>query len=480
MKHHCLSFFYTSALLFSFLYNTTALGVELKKYPHHMHYWPAVDSIYSTDSIYFDSIGEYRYFDIDTYYRRFAELGDKAAADDSYYYLYEILMRLPKEEAFKALDDMENKAESYQDSQLAHRAEYMRVILLNQEPGISTEQIIKNMQVVIDKATARGDTLTKLRSMTTLLGNLWFNPSPDYPQIFRQILLLRNELEDVTEEEFIDKRFAYFVMGNAYAHFHDYDKAIPLLKKALRENSNYFFDRSNLRALNALADVYRTLEMPDSTLYFSNAILKSKDMVLLRPKYDLIAIANIGLCHLDKKEYDRAVDYLETALKGAAEEEDYSLATEINIGLADAYLGQKEIDKASQRIDEAKSYIQTYKLENLYRLLYRLESRYYGMKKDTDKSLAYLDSTLKANKKYLDKFNALTILRAEQELFEAEKTAREVRFNKQRQTLIFSLMIIGITLGMLILLFWAYRRKRKAYEGLNNKMGEWTNNEEAD
>ncbi len=64
---------------------------------------------------------------------------------------------------------------------------------------------------------------------------------------------------------------------------------------------------------------------------------------------------------------------------------------------------------------------------------YILMCEYYIKTGDKAMATAYMDSTIAFNERYLNKYNSTHIMRAEQELFEAENNAQseELRYQKE-------------------------------------------------
>jgi AraC-like DNA-binding protein len=107
--------------------------------------------------------------------------------------------------------------------------------------------------------------------------------------------------------------------------------------------------------------------------------------------------------------------------------------------------------------------------------IYEVLSKYYAETGDKKLNIAYMDSTLQANKEYEDQFNAMLLLRMEQK--ESAKQQQELVREKEirKQTQIRLLMISGgfvVISILLVLLFVFYRRKRRAYLGLYHQIKE--------
>lgn len=460
-------------LLFAtfFAYGETRL--KLRTYGHHMDFLPGVEEIY-TDSIYIEHLNVYRSFDPYVYAERFDTFGREAMRDESLYFYNAILFFLRDPEAIALLDLLDKEAVRLKNQDLVRELEFLRVAYTTRNSGTPLERVIGERQRLIDKAIKRGDTEYKLRVMTELIDRLWVEATPDYSKFFKHALLLAGELEKPSAENFYDKGNAYYLIGNGYYYFRDYDKAIPYLKKALKDDVTCFYDRSNLRSLNTLAVCYQEKGLLDVSMFYLFKMLESEDRVEMRPMYDVIAIANIGYCYQDLEQYEEAIECLKEALPGAKRKEDHSFVTGIYIGLGENYLGIGDQTNAKAMIDSARWYLNTYNhISSRYRKFYHLLSKYYIRLGEKEEAVIYMDSTMNEHKKYIEKYNALNILRAEQELFETEKEIHRNRIRWQQHTLTLSVIILFITFGMLWLLYRIYRKKRKAYQRLMHTTQKW-------
>jgi len=443
----------------------------LKSYDIHFKYCPAIDDLYP-DSIYVEELGVYRPFNLNVYIDRFLNLKDNETAEESEYILYEIIYKVDGSQSADILKELENAAAQHKSTRLGLEAEYMRLMYENKDETINSKEFSAKIYKFADKAEKREDYYRKARALSFLLHRLWYDGEPDYPAFFKNALIITRELDDPVYDAFYEKRYANQLIGDAYYFFRDYDKAIPYLQNAISDNVSNFYDRSNLKALNTLSACYYAMGNPDSMLYYSYRMLESEDMVKLRPMYDIIAISNIGHYYSDQKRYDEAIPYLQAGLEGALREEDLSFATGVYIGLGESYLGKKDLKKTAEMLDSARILLETHDyISSRYRQYYKLLSKYYAMTHNPELSIAYMDSTLEKNQKYIERYSALNIVKAEQELFQTIQEAQEHRLKRQRRTLIVSLTILSLTILMLFTLLFFYDKKRKAYKRFKEKTG---------
>lgn len=437
-----------------------------------MHYYPGAGVI--PDSL----IPADRKFDIEGLYKDYTRENLPEVYADLNFFYSNYIIQLSPEEKQKEVERMKDAARRYKSSKLADEARYLDAyILYDQE--VRTESIAHAMRIMRQFERQRNIPMT-VRIKYAIMTKLYYFGEDYYYDAFKMADELLAGLEEVTEEEFPEKRYAYCEAGNLYYSFHDYDRAIPLLEKALtEEKSRYYFDRSNLKARNTLAVYYYSIGDLEKSTYYYLSMLTSKDDVWLRAMYDAIALSNLGGIHADRGDCETAIRLFKAAIPVAITEGDYSFASGSLIGMGQCYLKRGEVEKAREIIDTVLVYIQDplkYVSEHRYRNLYPLMSKYYLRKGDIARSELYTDSAAIAEKRYQEVFNTRILLKAQQALFNAEKSIREEKIAAQHRQLILSLIITGIILSGLILIVYMYRKKNAAYRELVRKSRQWAYN----
>jgi len=378
------------------------------------------------------------------------------------------------EDKDKEIEKMKKAAKTNKSKKLEIEANYMKLFFMPAVNEYEKEIKVKKLNEFIEDANRRNDKYMKLRAMYLLFGTYW--KGMEYAKAFNISYLLDKELQKITDKEFPQRGYFYSKIGEAYYFFEDYKKAIPYLRKALKE-PGYFYDSSNLFALNTIGSYYLLTNKPDSAEYYFRSAYLSKDNVYNRSVFDAVSLCNLGKSLVEKKKYEEALSYFRTGLAHILEHHQPDLAPTITIGLGKCYLGINDMKKVKDMIDTTRIYIEETAQQDMYRSLYPLMSKYYGRINNNKLAEAYIDSTISANNAYEKKYNSLNILRAEQELFEAEAKAEQERtaFEEKNYKSKFYYSLAGILLVTLVLLIslYLYRKKENAYHSLVIKNQDW-------
>lgn len=242
-------------------------------------------------------------FDVDAFLQRLArtELGTGTLPADLNYYYDDYIMHLNHEEFQREVDRMETSL-----GHVAPRMETCHRRLAGGAPEVRflkafpyyyaspwEEPIVRGRKVA-DQFEAEGNLIFAVRLRYDLLRKAISAAPPYYHLAFRVAGELLDDLDRVTEEEFYYKRAAYSEIGHLHYTFRDYEKALPLLRKALVDKTPNYFDTSNLRARNTLAVYYHAIDSLDRAEEYYQSMLASHDSVYARPMFNAIAWANLG------------------------------------------------------------------------------------------------------------------------------------------------------------------------------------------
>ncbi|MDL2302835.1 helix-turn-helix domain-containing protein [Dysgonomonas sp. OttesenSCG-928-D17] len=369
---------------------------------------------------------------------------------------------------------MEHIAKAANNSELEAEAVFMRAVCLpDGDEGLFSHKI-KKLEEIADKSAKNGNISLRLRAMESIFDLYW--NSEKYARAFSQIHSIDKVLQNVGDDKYPGKGVLNFRIGEAYYFFQDYDKAIPYLRKAMKP-SRYYFDRSNLEARNMLGTYYNQRGQVDSAEYYFRSAFSNHDRVKFKSKYDAVSLSNLGHSFIQKKDYDEGISYFRAGLNHMLLERDYKSASDVTVGLAQCYLEKDNLKKAKHMIDSSLIYIEQSGNVNAYQELYPLMCEYYVRSGDRQLAKAYLDSTMAVNNKYLEKYNSKYIIKAEQELFEAETIAKdeELRYQEEKYTyrLLYGLIIlVFISLGLVVFII-LYNKNKKAYRALVQKNQDW-------
>jgi len=449
-----------------------------KKYSTDMRYNPALQTS-SGDSVNMVIYDEVRRFDSDAFLERYATASSvEEVYEELHYYYADFLMYASLEKKKEEGDKMKRIARLYGNKAMEYEADFLDITFIYENKDRTIESI-RRIEKAIEKVEKRGDLVMKIRMLYHMFELFTTHAAPHYYDAFKTAEEMLVELEKVDENRLPDKRRIYFEIGLLYYRFRDYKTAIPLLEKALTNHSRYFFDRANLQARNTLGLYYRNIEDIEQSDKYFISMLESPDMVKYRPMYDAIAIANLGHNRVKQRQYDEAIKLYHIALPITMAERDSTFASGIVIGLGNCYLAKGQMNQVKAMIDTAYMYIHSYHFRpgdiHRYRDLYPLLSKYYARIGNTPLSEAYMDSTFLAYRRFENEFNALTILRAKQEVFDVESQAgkRELR-QKHRQLMISLLGGCAILVAFFVIAYY-YRKTKQSYKALALKARQWAN-----
>ncbi len=426
------------------------------------------------DSVYIAEYNKRIYFNSDTIFHDYANKGFLDVVNDLYEYYEDVFAYLSSEKKMQEIEKMRNIANEYKNKQLLNEAKLLEVLCL---PEIGDEQIFfkaESLQEIADKSAKNKDYLMQMRSMEYILDLYW--RTARYSRAFKQIYSIEKQLQNITDEQYPFKEAIYFRIGEAYFFFNDFDKAIPYLRRAMVP-SKFYIDRSNLKAINAIGNCHSIQGRIDSADYYYRMAYNSYDNVKSRRIYDAIALTNLGYNLIQRKKYDEAIPYFRAGFTYMLDQNDYKSASEVTVGLAQCYYEKGDMRKTGQLIDSSFLYIRKSGNVNLYKSLYPLVCEYYIKTGNKSMAHAYLDSAITFNEKYLNKYNSMHILRAEQELFDTETQAKneELRYQQKMYSdrFFYSILTIVFAFIGLSVFFVLYHRNKKAYRALVQKNQDW-------
>lgn len=447
----------------------------LKQYDSPMHHLYQTRKA-MTDSMYLPAFNEIRYFDRDSLFTRYAENGYMSVREELRHYYSDILVRMPPDERLKEAEKATQFIRRLNNKSLFREIDYMHAIALSDSTTDLYNKQMAQLWSVADQAKSRKDIEMELRTLSFIFQRLYMNQK--YSETFSCARRIADILENTPESIYQEAPLLWFLLGEAYYNFRDYERAVPYLKRAVRDSVTLFYDRSNLRARNTLGVYYRDIGDLDASDNWFRSMLISPDMVKYRPMYDCIAVTNLAYNMIIRGKHTEAKPLLEAALPVAIRENDLMFASGITVKLGEAYLSEGDLSKTRVMIDSTVYLLSHYPRTkgSRYRSLYPLISKYYAALGDMQLSQVYIDSAMLAVREHEKEFNALYILRAEQELFDTENKLKEEEFKRQRMIIRGSLISLVVLLLTLLVIIYLYRRKREAYRQLVLRSREWAEN----
>jgi len=446
--------------------------LTLKNYGSGMHHY-IPDLAGATDSVYLPRYGEMRYFNSDSLFARYAALGYDAVEMELHYYYSDILVHIPpgrrEEEVKKAARTIRRLG----NKTLYPEIGYMEAVTVPDSTMELKEYQLVLLREVINQARKEKNTIVELRTLYFFLNRLL--TYAHYSEAFVYAQYTTDFLETMPDAVYPEIFTLWYTIGDAYYRFRDYDRAIYCLRKAVRERSLNFYDRSNLRARDVLGASYRTLGDLDESDRWYRSMLESPDSVKYRPMYDCIALAGLARNRSMRGDYAGALPLFRQALPVAVAEGDNTFASGITVGMGEAYLALDDLDSTRLMIDSTRVFMNrwAYSTKHRYRNLYPLMSKYYAARGDQSLARAYVDSAMQAAGEYEKEFNALYILRAEQQLNDAERRENAAYIRNQQLTIRWIIAGMALLLIALLVIVRLYHNKQRAYQILVEKSRLW-------
>lgn len=426
------------------------------------------------DSLYVKSQKKTVYYNSDLLFSDYARDGYASVIGDLYEYYEDVFWNMPEESKQQEIQKMRDIAKAFNSDSLSLEAYFIEALCLPQDTKDKVVYKIDELQDIVYRAKKENNLSMKLRSMDAIIGLCWQNK--EYAKSFSQIQLMEKELEKADIQNCPDKARFCFEIGQAYFFFRDYDKSIPYLRKAMTPSSHYC-DRADLKARNTIGLYYNIKGEVDSAEYYFRSAYNSYDKVKSRSKYDALSLSNLGHCLVKRKNYNEAISYFKAGLTRILEDNDYKMASEITVGLGLCYCEQNNMRKAKHMIDSSLIYIKKSDNVHLYRNLYPLMSKYYIKTGNKKLAEAYVDSTTVSTMRFMEEYSSLNILRAEQALFEMEKTAKddELKYNAKvyNDRVFYGILIICFMFLCLLIFVVLYRKNKMAYKALVLKNQDW-------
>jgi len=429
----------------------------------NMHFYQS-PTLGRSDSVWNAAEHRYLYFDTDSICRQFIRKGGYNAVSDEMYHLYSyVFNELTPEKRTLEIAKMEKIAKKYHSDDLMHEVEFQKIFILPHDSKEQSKYRFESFRKLQHQAEIRKDIKVQIRIRDDILRTFYYENH--IFEAFEEAMEMLHILDNITDEQFVGRQGIYFFIGELYYIYGYNEQAIPLFKKALK-NAEYFFDRSNLRARNDLGLYYREKGDFDTSDQYFRSMLESPDQVQWRGEYDAIAICNLGKNYLLRKEYKKAEMLLQKGLPVMARF-DPVFTLGIYISLGDCYLTQGNLPQAKAMIDFAQKNINIYPSWGPPNIdFYPLLSKYYAAVGNVKASAAYMDSTVRQQNEYRDKYNVSKIFQVERKLNEAEKKVEKERLTAEKlqknlfRTLFISLLIL-IAITVIFYLFYVRMRKQK-------------------
>ncbi|MDL2222904.1 hypothetical protein LJB98_02265 [Bacteroidales bacterium OttesenSCG-928-M11] len=418
-------------------------------------------------------------FTIDSLYYLYAKEGFYTVVDDVQY-LQNYLISLDRNSQLAELDRLKKAAKKYKCEGLMKEHGYFEEILY---PNISEydeekeiyispnlERNIKSYRKYIDKASDSGDILFKLRMMQWMLHVCYYDvTNSKYAQAFELSRFFLKELDEVSLDIYPMRSFSYYTIAELYCKFDDYEKALPIIEKALQETP-YYFDYGSAAAHNTLGLYYMESNTDLSEKHFQTILEIEKDYTR-KEEYSAIANSNLARMLYKQGKYSEALRMFPASIVPSMKENDVIFVSGIFTNMGNCYLKIGNLEMTKNMIDSSLYYIrcENYKRHSYYTRIYTLMSKYYASINQELNSHLYLDSAFMSDERQKNIFNYSSLLKAEQMIFEYEQQMKDKELSYKTNLLILLivlLLIVAIFLGVVLFL---YRKKKGSLRSLSSK-----------
>lgn len=318
----------------------------------------------------------------------------------------------------------------------------------------------------------------ELESLFQAFNVAFWSQAPTYTKSFEMAILLERKLSLVSEKEYPDKRAAYFKLGEAYYLFNDFNKSIELLKHAITEKPpRSFTDCANLDARKIIGICYANINQMDTSDYYFQSTLKSKDIVLNRPIYNATALSHLACNAMLKGEYEKSLALDLEVLPFLKIGDDYGHLAGMYACQCFSYFGLEESSRIAMLADSALYYAQrdTYNKSKRMKQAYTILARYNANRGNTDKAQEYNDSLINIYKREESLYNSEYIVEAKQNIAEREIETRKAEAETQRKAILIISTVFILSVAALSVIVVLYRRTQSAYRTLVRKNQEWAN-----
>lgn len=334
------------------------------------------------------------------------------------------------------------------------------------------------------KKTAKADSTSTKRSKNTIeiekLSKAFtksFQANPvNYTSAFVLALELEVALDNISEEQYPEKRADYFRLGEVYYLFNDFEKSIPILKKAITETPpNSFTDRSNLNARKIIGICYANLNEMDKSDYYFRSVLESSDIVLDRPLYNAYALSYLGCNAMIKGEYKKALALDDAVLPFFRSYTDYGHLAGMFYCRSNSYFALGDIYQSGLTADSILYYANrdTYNPNKRRKQAFTALIRYNAAIGNASQTKAFSDSLIKIYKQESFGHTSQYIASAHQIKHEQDIV------HEQRKTATYRRVMIAVFIAVITFIIFStytviqYRRLRIAYRTLAEKSRRW-------
>lgn len=345
----------------------------------------------------------------------------------------------------------------------------------------TTEQFAQDLLAVAREAQDKGFLYVRLRALFKA-GDAYRIFMQEYERAFACYLEVASVLDTLSQREFPWKLYMYKEIADFYISFREYTDAERFYRKITEDPDVTYKNNHRLYpALSGLAHCYTNLgQYQRSDSCYLRILELCAPIEGDRYVWEGIASGNIGYNYYLRGDMDKALSWMEPALKKMKRPNDDPYTSNLAANIANIYLSQNDLANGSKYLAIALDYHRRTRYPAKSSTLLEVITRFHILKDDHPKASLYLDSTLRAKEKEQEAYSGLVLRRVEQQLRDADRRMheRELDAEKLRSTFykrtVFwvSAALVAILLLSLLLAIY-YRRTRQAYHELVLRSQQW-------
>lgn len=303
----------------------------------------------------------------------------------------------------------------------------------------------------------------------------------EYERAFACYLEAADGAAVMSLQEFPWKPYLYLEIADFYFSFREYKDATRFYH-LIADDPEMATDNHRLYpALNGLGLCYcYAAEYEKSDSCFLRILDLAAPIEADRYVWDGIAGGNIGYNCLLRGDTERALAWMEPALRKMERPNDYPFTSNLAANIADVYLLRNDLLNGKKYLDASLEYHRFTRLPEKSSRLLEIETRYHALRGDRREAIAFLDSTLRAKERKQEAYSGLVLRRVEQQLRAADQLAHEQELYTEKLRSTFykrtAFWVSGawtVILLLLLLVGIYYRRTRRAYHALVLRSQEW-------
>lgn len=343
---------------------------------------------------------------------------------------------------------------------------------------------IQAYKKALETYNKENDTNTILKDKNTIaiqelsqkFANSFSGDSTNYASAFIFALELELALNNISEEEYSDKRADYARLGETYYLFNDLPKSISLLKKAITNNApRSFTDRANLDARKIIGICYANLGEIDMSDYYFRSILESHDIILDRPIYNAYAMSYLGCNAMMRQNYAKALILDNVVLPFFRTYSDYGHLAGMFYCRSTAYYNLGDIIQSGLAADSTLLYANQDKYHSKKRRKQAFSAliRYNAVIGNATQTKAYSDSLVSIYKQEDFEYTSLYIANAKEIIYKQNMIRAEEQAVNYRKNIVAGTLVSLMIFLLVAYTFVQYFRLRTAYRALVRKSNQW-------